>query len=108
MKVEWTNKDSLTSGETTKAILVIDLPKSCYKCPMMFDDGNGIWCGVERDKDGDMHMRVHYYCDENGRPSWCPLRPMPQKKEIAEQIVEQINAKIGEIIGETDESNSCD
>lgn len=60
-------------------ILVIDLPKSCYKCPMMFDDGNGIWCGAERDKDGDMHMRVHYYCGENGRASWCPLRPLPQK-----------------------------
>lgn len=65
-----------------KAILVIDMPKSCYKCPMMFDDGNGIWCGVERDKDGDMHMRVHYYCDENGRASWCPLKPMPNEREV--------------------------
>ena len=64
-----------------KSILIIDTPKSCYKCPMMFDDGNGIWCGVERDKDGDMHMRVHYYCDENGRASWCPLKPMPQKNK---------------------------
>lgn len=62
-----------------KAILVINMPKSCYKCPLMFDDGNGIWCGAERDKDGDMHMRVHYYCDENGRASWCPLKPMPER-----------------------------
>ena len=64
-----------------KAILVIDeMPKSCYKCPMMFDDGNGLWCGVERDKDGDMHMRVHYYCGENGRAGWCPLKSLPQTK----------------------------
>ena len=65
----------------SKSILIIDTPKSCYKCPMMFDDGNGIWCGVERDKDGDMHMRVHYYCDENGRAIWCPLRPLPQARD---------------------------
>ena len=26
MKAEWTNRDSLASGETTKAILVIDIP----------------------------------------------------------------------------------
>ena len=88
MKAEWTNSDSLTTSQTTKAILVIDLPKSCYKCPMMFDDRNGIWCGVERDKDGDMHMRVHYYCDENGRASWCPLKPMPQPKKITREWLE--------------------
>lgn len=66
-----------------KAILVVNLPKSCYKCPMMFDDGNGIWCGVERDKDGDMYMRVHYYCGENERPSWCPLKPIQKQSDLS-------------------------
>lgn len=109
MKAEWTNKDSLTSGETTKAILVIDMPKSCYKYPMMFDDGNGIWCGVERDKDGDMHMRVHYYCDENGRASWCPLRPMPSYKAVDLNDTRDVvmfchgwNTCLNEITGETE------
>ena len=88
-----------------KAILVIDMPKSCYKCPMMFDDGNGIWCGVERDKDGDMHMRVHYYCDENGVASWCPLKPMPHKLQAdwyTDGYKEGFNACLDELTGETE------
>lgn len=107
MKAEWTNKDSLTSGETTKAILVIDMPKSCYKCPMMFDDGNGIWCGVERDKDGDMHMRVHYYCDENGRASWCPLKPMPKKLQFQEPFNDDYTVSWASRLGFVDGWNAC-
>ena len=57
---------------------------------MKFDDGNGIWCGVERDKDGDMHMRVHYYCDESGRASWCPLKPLPMKREESCEMEESL------------------
>lgn len=66
MKAEWTNKDSLTSGETTKAILVIDVPMLydgrhlCNECP--------IW------------NNEHCFCqyDFNMKTKGCPLRPLPQ------------------------------
>lgn len=94
MKVEWTNKDSLTSDETTKAILVIDeMPKDCasgcpVKCKM-----RGI----------------------NHRPTWCPLKPMPKRMltlakmnngEILNnneiQYMKGRNDCIDEILGETE------
>ena len=60
MKAEWTNSDSLTTSQTTKAILVIDMPKACADgCPVMCR-ARGI----------------------NHRPTWCPLRPLPQKKDV--------------------------
>lgn len=53
MKAEWTNKDSLTSNETTgKAILVIDKPKDCFTCEL---GGSKVCIGG------------------------CPLKPMPEK-----------------------------
>ncbi len=49
-----------------KAILVIDMPKNCAKCKLMYLQGigEGICNAVDWDE----------------RPSWCPLRPLPQKK----------------------------
>ena len=61
MKAEWTNKDSLSIESTgQKAILVIDMPKACADgCPVMCR-ARGI----------------------NHRPTWCPLRPLPEKMTI--------------------------
>ena len=58
----------------TKAILVIDMPKTCYECPLI-DSGNFL-------------MYKCFYNDNefefiNGeRKDFCPLKPMPKKKEF--------------------------
>ena len=51
-----------------KAILVIDMPKSCDECPLNYDymDCMG----------KDTHIELKF---EQARPIDCPLRPMPQK-----------------------------
>lgn len=52
-----------------KAILVIDMPKECCECPCFYDY---LHCQA---KDG---VNVLGY----ERPNECPLKPMPQNKEI--------------------------
>lgn len=49
-----------------KAILVIDMPKNCAECKLMFLQGIGeSICNV---------------VDWEERPKWCPLRPLPKKE----------------------------
>ena len=65
MKAEWTNSDSLTTSQTTKAILVIDVPmlddgrRLCNECP--------IW------------NKERLFCeyDINMETKGCQLKPMP-------------------------------
>lgn len=101
MKAEWTNSDSLTTSQTTKAILVIDMPKSCEDCPCWNADDRKDWCGATN--------VTLTGCDiEKERPSWCPLKPMPNKKTIFHEYeFEDLmnlgwNACIDEILGETE------
>lgn len=69
MKAEWTNSDSLTTSQTTKAILVIDVPMLydgrhlCNECP--------IW--------NDEHLRCQY--DFNTEAKGCQLKPLPTKAD---------------------------
>lgn len=53
-----------------KAILVIDMPNSCDECEVR--------CGGYTAKE--------YAEKDIKRPSWCPLRLLPQKKEIRNAI----------------------
>ena len=55
----------------SKAVLVMDMPKSCYHCPLGNDD-------AECDLIG-RHVGVEFM---TGKPKWCPLRPMPEKKQL--------------------------
>ena len=107
MKAEWTNKDVLIQSETTgqsKSILVIDTPKNCAKCNLMFLQGIG--------------ESICNAVDWSRRPSWCPLKPLPQKRNTSKlqdfgnfQIVwtdrtiyqnEGWNACLDAILGETE------
>ena len=74
MKAEWTNNDSLTTSQTTKAILVIDMPNNCGECKLIHLQGFGesICNPVEWEE----------------RPTWCPLKPMPQPKKITREWLE--------------------
>jgi len=58
-----------------KAILVIDMPETCSKCELHGKDMEGIYCEVCSEKD--------YIKEYKGIPSWCPLKPMPEKKWVA-------------------------
>lgn len=52
-----------------KAILVIDMPRDCEECPL-YDE---------------YQMRCYYLRNDKYAvdviPSWCPLKPLPQKEE---------------------------
>lgn len=52
----------------SKSVLVIDTPENCGKCKFI----SGFWC---RAMDG---RRVP---NNDVIPNWCPLKPLPEKKE---------------------------
>lgn len=100
MKAEWTNADNLTPSETTgKSMLILDTPKNCAECKLMFLQGIG--------------KGICNAVDWEERPPQCPLRPLPQEKEILEYdewtdddwdkgYVGGWNACLREITGETE------
>ncbi len=73
MKAEWTNRDSLsveeTTGQNSKSILVIDTPKNCAECQL--------------NSHTDYDFDVCWVTQGKGE---CPLRSLPQKKEIKNSI----------------------
>ena len=97
MKAEWTNKDVFTQSETTgqsKSILVIDTPNNCAECKLMFLQGIG--------------ESICNAVDWSRRPSWCPLKPLPQKVEMDfneyyEGMADGWNACIDEIVDDNDD-----
>ena len=87
-----------------KAILVIDKPECCTSC--LLGIYNKKWFCLVTNKDIDITDRYNI-------PSWCPLKPMPEKYEyydLNEQPEEILanaetrgrNACIEEITGETE------
>lgn len=57
----------------SKAILILDkMPKSCLECEIL--DNDELTC---------IGMKVEYG-NLNNRQTWCPLKPLPQKKEAKE------------------------
>lgn len=56
----------------SKSILVIDAPEDCGKCPCFLEVATDC-CGVNG-KDIDSH----------GKPDWCPLLDLPEKKPKVE------------------------
>ena len=70
----------------SKAILVMDMPDSCFYCDCChekhYDNRYQIegekFCGIE-----DIEVDKYYdsfYSEEPMRPSWCPLRSLPSKR----------------------------
>ena len=57
----------------SKAILVMDMPTDCEDCPL-FKDGDK---GERECKATRKGTEYDYY---KTRPSWCPLREVPQKQ----------------------------
>ena len=84
-----------------KAILVIEMPSSCDKCPLFGSHYSDMTCrGNGRG--------INYPYPKEVRQDWCPLKPMPKKKPtIGKESENDIlcmnagyNACIDEILGD--------
>lgn len=90
-----------------KALFVMDMPESCMDCQFCYEYHEGIeaCCTVTREPSNDDMYRIikEDYCQ--GKPDWCPLKPMPEKKnfwseEHGGKFSEGWNACIDAITGE--------
>lgn len=71
----------------SKSVLVLDTPTNCYDCPF----GTGYCSDLEYeglceladclDYDVILMTEEHYDCESKSRPDWCPLKPLPERKE---------------------------
>ena len=86
----------------SKAVLVMDMPESCFGC-------NFLYCNADAGIDSYHAMEVSRIVDSETyeRPDWCPLRELPEKKETnyymnnkEKGIVEGWNACLEKITGE--------
>lgn len=61
-----------------KAVLVMDMPESCFGCNFMY-------CDEENDTETCQATETARDIDLiEDRPDWCPLRELPEKKEEVE------------------------
>lgn len=69
----------------SKSALVIDTPESCLNCQFCheLDEGVEACCSImDDDEDKSLMKKIdceHGYCQ--GKPNWCPLKPLPKEKE---------------------------
>jgi len=79
-----------------KAVLVIDMPNYCLDCPCY--NKSKLYCQVVNEM----------FTDEiSNKPSWCPLRPMPQQLPDVDLwephwYIRGYNDCLDEILGETE------
>lgn len=59
-----------------KAILVIDMPNSCDKCPLFNSFYSDMSCR------GLNNRGIDYPYPEDFRQDWCPLMPAPEEQMI--------------------------
>lgn len=58
-----------------KAVLIMDMPESCFGCNFMY-------CDEESDTETCQAMETARDIDLiEDRPDWCPLRELPEKKD---------------------------
>ena len=90
-----------------KSVLLIDTPENCLDCQFCYelDEGVEACCSIsDDDKDASLMKKIdceYGYCQ--GKPDWCPLKPLPNKKnwgEIFNGNVKGWNDCLKEIIGE--------
>ena len=59
---------------SNKALLVMDMPNECEKCPLC--DLTDYTCGVFE----ILGKNYTYEVPESGVADWCPLKPVPEKR----------------------------
>lgn len=87
-----------------KAILIMDMPSSCDKCPLFGSHYSDMTCrGNGRS--------IDYPYPKEVRQDWCPLKPTPEKIGTEEalkmprngcisDVINSYNACIDEILGD--------
>ena len=60
-------------NDMSKCVLVMDMPTKCIECPVSGYDKKGLPCCRKEMK----HLDTFMY-----KPSWCPLKPMPEKQKL--------------------------
>ena len=62
-----------------KAVLLMDVQEKCLDCNL---------CVLDMDGSISCYYNKREICsnvgENNSRPNWCPLRPLPDRKEITE------------------------
>ena len=66
----------------SKAILVIDMPESCDKCPLFHGFYTDMTCGAN-------NYGINYPYPNDSRQDWCPLKQLPEKLEGNDSIYYQ-------------------
>lgn len=69
-----------------KSVFVMDTPEMCMGCPFAWpaDDYSYI-CIIAEDKDGDFKA-INYDLYAVKVEDWCPLRPLPEKREYINPV----------------------
>lgn len=100
----------------SKSVLVIDTPEKCLDCQFCYelDEGVEACCSIsDDDKDASIMKKIdceYGYCQ--GKPDWCPLKPLPEKSttendmtdyqcgmlDVRNQCIDEITG--GEVDGE--------
>lgn len=72
----------------SKSVLVMETPENCSDCQFCYelDEGVEACCSIsDDDKDTSLMKKIdceYGYCQ--GKPDWCPLKPLPEKKEYVD------------------------
>lgn len=78
----------------SKSVLVVDTPKNCYDCPFGTEYCGNLeyegCCELAECLDSDMRLitEEHYDYESESRPDWCPLKPLPEKSTIENDMTD--------------------
>ena len=82
----------------SKSVLFIDTPENCLDCQFCYELYEGVeaYCSIsDDDKDTSLMKKIdceYGYCQ--GKPDWCPLKPLPEKKEYVDPTSSEKAKKI--------------
>ena len=81
-------------GDVMKAILIMDMPDSCDKCPLFCSHYSDMCCR------GLYSRTIDYPYSEKFRQEWCPLKELPEKKQEKYGLCRQNSSGCWDTYGE--------
>jgi hypothetical protein len=75
-------------GQMNKSVLIIETPKSCSLCNLRTNCGQ---CEICIAIEG--YRIINKYSEENIKPDWCPLVPLPTYKDL-KKYTDKINGNM--------------
>ncbi len=83
-----------------KSVFVMETPETCCDCHFCYEFNEGIeaFCYVTN-SDTNKTLIKEIDCKDgycNGKPDWCPLRPLPEKIEVGDvDNIHNFNRAVG-------------